>query len=95
MERLFVLYTNASKIAVGAVLLQSDSDGIERPVSFFSKKLSSAQQNYSTFEREYLAIICALVHFRVYLLGRRFRLLTDHRTLAWLFSKEPKASTRI
>ena len=40
MERLFVLYTDASKIAVGAVFLQRDFDNIKRVVSFFSKKLS-------------------------------------------------------
>ena len=45
------------------------------------------------FERECLAIICALQHFRIYLLGRKFRLRTDHRALAWPFS-EPKASAR-
>ena len=95
LERPFTLYTDASNIAVGAILLQRDSNGIERPVSFFSKKLSSAQRNYSTFERECLAVICALEHFRVYLLGRKFTLRTDHRALAWLFSKEPKASARI
>ena len=95
LDRPFTLYTDASNIAVGAILLQRDSNGVERPVSFFSKKLSSAQRNYSTFERECLAVICALEHFRVYLLGRKFTLRTDHRALAWLFSKEPKASARI
>ena len=90
-----MLYTDASKIAVGAVLLQSDPDGIEHAVSLFSKKLSPAQRNYSTFERECLVIICALVHFRVYLLARKFCLCTNHRALDWLFSKEPKASARI
>ena len=95
LERPFTLYTDASNIAVGAILLQRDLNGVERPVSFFSKKLSSAQRNYSTFERECLAVICALEHFRVYLLGRKFTLRTDHRALAWLFSKEPKASARI
>ena len=95
LERPFTLYTDASNIAVGAILLQRDSNGVERPVSFFSKKLSSAQRNYSTFERECLAVICALEHFRVYLLARKFTLRTDHRALAWLFSKEPKASARI
>ena len=95
LEQPFVLYTDASKIAIGAVLLQRDNSGVERAISFFSKKLSPAQQNYSTFERECLAIICALEHFRVHLLGRKFRLRTDHRALAWLFSKEPKASARI
>ena len=95
LEKPFVLYTDASTIAVGAVPLQQDTNGIERPVSFFSKKLSSAQRNYSTFKRECLAVMCALEHFRVYLLGRKFCLRTDHRALAWLYSKEPKASARI
>ena len=90
-----MLYKDASKIAVGAVLLQLDSNGIEPAVSVFSNKLSSAQRNYSTFKRECLAVMCALEHFRVYLLGRRFHFRINHRTLAWLFSKEPKASARI
>ena len=90
-----MLYTDASKIAVGAVLLQRDTAGVERPISFFSKKLSPAQRNYSTFERKCLTVICALEHFRVYLLDRPFRLRTDHLALQWLFSKEPKASARI
>ena len=94
LEAPFTLYTDASKIAIGAVLLQSDTAGVERAISFFSKKLSPAQKNYSTFERECLAVVCALEHFRVYLLARPFRLHTDHRVLLWLFS-EPKASVRI
>ena len=95
LEQPFILFTDASKIAIGAVLLQRDNSGVERAISFFSKKLSPAQRNYSTFERECLAIICALEQFRVYLLGRKFRLRTDHRALGWLLSKEPKASARI
>ena len=95
LEAPFTLYTKASKITVGAVLLQRDTAGVERPISFFSKKLSSAQRNYSTLERECLAVVCALEHFRVYLLARLFRLRIDHRALQWLFSKEPKGSERI
>ena len=95
LEQPFVLYTDASKIVIGAVLLQRDNSGVERAILFFSKKLSPAKRNNSTFERECLSIICALEHFRVYLLGRKFRLRTDHHALAWLFSKEPKASARI
>ena len=72
LEQPFVLYTDASKITVGAALLQRDSNGVEDAVSFYSKKLSSAQRNYSTFKREYIAVMCALEYFRVYHLGRRF-----------------------
>ena len=68
---------------------------VERAISFFSKKLFSAQRNYSTFERECLAVIFALEHFRVYLLNRPFRLRTDNLALQWLFAKEPTASARV
>ena len=51
LESPFTLYTDASKIAVGKVLLQRDAAKVEREISFFSKKLSSAQRNYSAFER--------------------------------------------
>ena len=46
LEAPFTLYSNMSTIAVGAVLLKRDTAGVERPISFFSKKLSSAQRNY-------------------------------------------------
>ena len=72
------MHKYALKFAVGAVLLQRSDDGIERTISFFSKKLLSPQQNYSTFEREYLAIVAAITYFRVYLLARPFVLRTDH-----------------
>ena len=94
-EAPLTLYTDASKIAVGEVLLQRHTAGDERPISFFSKKLSSAQRNYSTFGRECLAVVCALEHFRFYLLSLTFHLRTDYRALQWLFSKELKASGRI
>ena len=58
---------------------------------FSRTKLSPAQRNYSTFERDCLFIICAFGHFRADLLGRKIRLHTDHRALAWLFSKQPTA----
>ena len=90
----FVVHTYASKFAVGDVLLQRSDDGIERPISLCSKKLLSPQQNLSTFERECLAIVDAVFHFRVYLLARPFLLRTDHQALTSLFSKEFKASAR-
>ncbi len=81
LEAPFTVYTDASNIALYAVILQRDTGGVERVIYFFSTKLSSAQRNYSTLEREILAVVCALEHFKVYLLARSFRLRTDHRAL--------------
>ena len=91
----FVVHTDASKYAVGAVLVQRSNDNIERLISFYLKKLLSPQLNYSMFERECLAIVAAITHLRVYLLARPFVRRTDHKALTWLFSKEPKAIARI
>ena len=71
------LTTDASDIAVGAVLAQGNS----QPVSFFSKKLSPAEKKYSTFDRELLAIFLAIQHFRHVLEGRAFRVWRDHKPL--------------
>ena len=69
--------TDASGLAVGAVLAQSG----DRPISFFSKKLSDAEKKYSTFDRELLAVFLAIKHFRHVLEGRRFTVFTDHKPL--------------
>lgn len=85
----FILTTDASNFALGAVLSQ-EHDSHDLPVSFGSKTLNSAESNYSTIERELLAIVWAVKHYRSYLFGRKFKIITDHRPLTWLFNlKEP------
>jgi len=78
-----ILDTDASDIAIGAVLSQV-IDGVERPVAFFSRIMSQTQRNYCPIRRELLAAIAALQHFRHYLLGNRVTLRTDHHSLKWL-----------
>ena len=80
----FVLQTDASERGVGAVLSQRDKDGEEHPVAYFSRKLLPREERYSTVEKECLAIKLAVHMFRVYLLGRKFVIQTDHRSLEWL-----------
>ena len=94
LEAPFTLYTDDSSIAVGAVLLQRDVIGVE-PVIIVFEEIIIGATNYYTCQRECLAIVCVLVHFLVYLVARPFCLCTDHRTLQWLYSKQPKASVRI
>ena len=53
---------DASAIGMGAVLMQVDNNGIDHPVSFYSKKLDKHQQNYSVVEKEALSLLSALRH---------------------------------
>ena len=87
LDQPFKLHVDASHIGAGAVLIQTDQQGIERPVSFFSKKFNSYQLNYSVIENEALAVILALLHFHVYLdSGMPIVVFTDHNPITCLNS---------
>ena len=90
LDRPFKLQTDASDYGIGAVLAQVDSQGQERVISYASRTLDNREKNYSAMEKEALAVVFAINHFRVYLLGRQFHLVTDNRALTWLHSLEPK-----
>lgn len=88
------LAVDASSIGVGAVLQQKIDDHW-KPISFFSKKLTSTESRYSTFGRELLAAYSAVRYFRHLLGGRTFYLLTDHKPLLGAFqSNSDKYSPR-
>lgn len=85
----FVLTTDASNFAIGAVLSQGPI-GNDKPIAYASRTLNSSEINYSTIEKELLAIVWATKYFRPYLFGRKFKIVTDHRPLQWVMSlKEP------
>ena len=84
------LTTDASLVAVGAVI--SSSDGA--PVAFFSKKLTPAEVKYSAFDRELLALFLSVKHFRHMLEGRPFTIWTDHKPLCGAFSSSAEKSPR-
>ncbi|GFU29072.1 retrovirus-related Pol polyprotein from transposon 17.6 [Trichonephila clavipes] len=73
------LHTDASSLGFGAVLLQKSDDGLFHPLSihYFSRKTTVQQEKYSSYELEVLAIIEALKKFRSYLLGTKFKIITD------------------
>ena len=88
------LMTDASDVAVGAVL-QQHINNTWRPISFFSRKMTPAETRYSTFDRELLAIYLAIKHFRHFLEGRLFHVLTDHKPLIYaLNSRSDRYSPR-
>ena len=75
------LATDASDSAVGAVLQQRMPDGSTQPLGFFSRRLNEGQSKWSVFGRELLAVFLAVRHFRHYLEGTEFPILTDHQAL--------------
>lgn len=88
-EKPFNLTTDASNVAIGAILSQG-TIGKDLPVAYASRTLNPAETNYSTIEKELLAVVWAVKYFRPYLFGRKFEIVTDHKPLQWLFNiKDP------
>uniref|UniRef100_A0A0K8WBI5 RNA-directed DNA polymerase n=1 Tax=Bactrocera latifrons TaxID=174628 RepID=A0A0K8WBI5_BACLA len=86
-QKLFTLTTDASNVALGAVLSQNG-----HPICFASRTLNEHELNYSATEKELLAMVWATKYFRPYLYGRKFLINSDHRPLQWLHNlKEPNA----
>ncbi|XP_024171927.1 uncharacterized protein LOC112177922, partial [Rosa chinensis] len=83
----FELMCDASDYAVGAVLGQRKD---KRPYAIYyaSRTLNDAQMNYSTTEKELLAVVFALEKFRSYLLGTKVIIFTDHAALKYLMTKK-------
>nr|VZI05873.1 unnamed protein product [Spirometra erinaceieuropaei] len=82
------LMTDASSTAVGASLQQTVR-GVLQPLVFFSKKLSPAETRYSVFGRELLAVYLSIRHFRHFLEGPEFVVLTDHKPLVFALRASP------
>lgn len=72
-----ILVADASPTGLGAMLLQKDEQGNSRIISFASKALTPIEQRYFQTEREALALVWAVDKFKLYLLGKRFKLITD------------------
>ena len=77
---------DASDMAIGGTLEQF-TDGLWRPLAFFSRKLQPAQTRYNALDRELLAAHAAIRHFRYFLEGRQISLFTDHKPLTFALSK--------
>lgn len=86
MDRPFKLEVDVSATGVGSVLLQDGADGISHPVSYFSAKFNCHQMNYSTIEKETLAMLLALQHFYVYVGCTTIPVMvySDHNPLVFL-----------
>jgi hypothetical protein len=80
----FLLYMDASTIGLGAVLAQLDEHNHEHPIIYLSRTLNRAEKNYTSTEKECLAIIWAVKKLHADLDGCTFTIITDHTALQWL-----------
>ena len=88
MNAPFVVETDASDFAIGAILSQTDESGELRPVAYYSKAMSAAERNYQVHDKELLAAIRALEEWRPYLEGNahKVKIFSDHRNLEYFMT---------
>lgn len=81
------IHTDASKAGIGSMLLQKQSDGLFKPVAYYSRQTSPEESHFSSYELETLAVIASLIKFRPYVLGLNFTIVTDCNSLRATFLK--------
>ena len=88
-HRPFILQTDASDFAIGAVLSQKFENG-EHPIAFLSRKLLPRERHYSVVQNECLAIVWSTESLNYYLSEQKFTIETDHNPLTWLTKMKDK-----
>ena len=78
----FIIDADASDYQLGGVVLQEVNE-IERPIAYYSRKLTDAQKKYSVIEKELLTKLEILEQFRPFLWGRKIRIRGDHKNLSF------------
>lgn len=86
-EAPIIVSADASPIGMGGVLANKRNDGAEQPCVYISKTFDKTQRNYSQLDREALALVTAVKTFHQLIYGRHFTLITDHKPLINIFSK--------
>lgn len=85
---------DASPVGLGAILVQIDGNG-PRIIAFGNRTLTDCERRYSQTEKEALALVWGVEHFNIFLFGKEFDLVTDHKPLEVLFGKKSKPCARI
>lgn len=90
----FFLWTDASGLGFGALLEQEGEDGLRHPVAYVSRQTNAAEAKYAPTELEVAALVYAVNHFEVYLLGNDFTMYTDHQALVSAFIPHMKSQVK-
>jgi len=89
-----LVMADASPIGLGAVLLQKKNEQV-RVICYVSRSLSPVERRYSQTEKEALALVFAVERLKMYLLGREFDLVTDHKPLLTIYGPRSKPCARV
>jgi transposase InsO family protein len=92
LSRPFQVHSDASEFCVGGCLTQKDGEGNFKPIAFVSKKLTGAQRNWATIEKEAWGVLFALSKFEKWILGGRIEIITDHNPLKYLNETTPRST---
>ena len=87
-SKIFILHTNQNALGIDVILGQLNGGGKEYVIAYASRSNNKAENNYSSYEGECLAVVWAIIHFRPYLYGTNFTLYTDHQPIKWLMTND-------
>ena len=91
-DHAYVLDVDASDLQLGCCLQQKDDEGRLHPIGYWSRTLNPPEKNYSTTEKECLAVVWAVTHLKAYLQMESFVIRTDHESLKWLLAVDGENS---
>jgi len=92
-KKKFNIASDASANGIGGVVFQLDESNKERPIAYYSRQLIDREKNWSIYERELLALVECLKHFRYFVEGNKINLFTDHKAIMFL-NNQPKLNAK-